>query len=1039
MADSNVMGPAVVGVMGGASGSASGANGLLRFNLGYWQVYDGDFWSYSQQGDLSSPSRSGDDITAIGPRGAARFVRRQWNVSQRLVIFVVNGQSNSLGVTANAVDVDPIILQPPLPTKFMCAPGGLMPIQDGDLSAAVGTLIDADCYQDDLVPAKENINTFRDPGKEVNRQSWASAFGQTVAAALPDDGSLVAIVNVSHGSTTFAQDVYGSIAFSSVTWSAGVATIVFSADTGLEAGDVLDTVNPGGTWPASLTLATSDGTTATVNIASNPGTFSGSLLGMQPPMVSARRVVRYWHDTVAPALGLTTYFGGLLYNGNEANDTYTADWLTGQDDPTRDQVDALAAYCDNAVDEPAWIIRGQVGYNVATWSVLPTTMLNCGSNVSMAPLRAAIDPARYNIVFPQYSSEPGVPADAAATGNFHYQVQGHHDNGSRAGNLFLDAVTGDADHEPVYLLDGESNLVRLANSTTITGTYSRAVVLDPDREIADPGDSGFQVSSGVAGITAAENLTNGTNGLVEDIIDTVAVDGTDLEITLSQLPAYPWGNRLGYADGVGTVYRETNPTKLLSVSYSGGNATYEFTEPHGLSVGDSATIVRCIPTGFDIVGVTTIAGTTGTTLVAPLAGGDPGTVSVTAGTWTALGGGRATITFSPAQSQNIIINGNWVTLVGCSPSGWNGSFEIFSNPSTTSITVKMPNNPGTFVSGGTINGFGQMAIEGAYELGNQEGPRGTVRGAVIDHYDNATGFALPRWAARQRAIVDVYTSTKSIAGMLTELGALDETTDYDDFFQLVLDFGNSSCYGGSGNTITNLATTGNDTNYYRGLSSSDTTKTPTFNGAAGAGDRTAYFEAATDGKVFTPSNASSTLMADAHKPGGSGTIIALIRMPVSTPANPTYLLANARSTGSGQGPGFAFRSGVLSGNYSLSLLIRGEAGASIYSTSLTSPAIIAGNYALVAVSWEDGDASSWIMAQSETGEAAFTTFNCAYTAVSTSAAQTVPVIWRNGTGTVEAEEGCQIMALLASDRKMSREQARPLLRSLYRRQLLNLP
>ncbi|MEK9810976.1 MAG: hypothetical protein VW362_11055, partial [Candidatus Nanopelagicales bacterium] len=447
----------------------TGSQGLLRFNLGYWQAYDGDYFSYSQQGDISNAAREGAAIVATGPRGPARFVKRNWNVSQELAIFIVNGQSNSLGVTANAVDIDPIILEAPLPTKFMCAPGGLMPIQDGDGVNAVGTLIDVDCYQGPLVPARENINTFRDSGKEVNRQSWASSFGQVVADALPDDGSLVAIVNVAHGSTEFGEDVYGVLAHTSVTWSGGTATIVFTEDTGLIAGDVLTTVNPGGTWPSTLTLVTSDGTTATATVASDPGTFSGSLLGMQPPMVSARRVAYYWADTIAPAMGLTPKLRGFLYNGNESQDTYTANWLTGQDDPTRAQLDAMADYIGNdPLTEPVWIIRGQVGYNVATWSALPTTMFNCGSNVSLAPLRAAIDPTRYNIVFPQYSSEHGAPATEH---NLHYQVQGHHDNGSRAGHLFLDAVTGDADHEPVYLIDGEDNLVRVANSTTITGSY----------------------------------------------------------------------------------------------------------------------------------------------------------------------------------------------------------------------------------------------------------------------------------------------------------------------------------------------------------------------------------------------------------------------------------------------------------------------------------------------------------------------------------------------------------------------------------------
>jgi hypothetical protein len=186
--------------------------------------------------------------------------------------------------------------------------------------------------------------------------------------------------------------------------------------------------------------------------------------------------------------------------------------------------------------------------------------------------------------------------------------------------------------------------------------------------------------------------------------------------------------------------------------------------------------------------------------------------------------------------------------------------------------------------------------------------------------------------------------------------------------------------------------------------------------------------------------AGSSLMAGAHLPGGSGTVIALIRMPTPTVVNATYMLANARTTGSGQGGGFAVRVTPLSGNYATTVLVRGNAGASIFSRTLGATApLIAGNYMLSAVSWEDGDGSSWMVNMSDVETLEFDTFSCAYSAVAAVAPQTPPLIWKNGTGTFEAEAGCQIMALLASDRKLSAEAATPLLRSLYRRQIENLP
>lgn len=273
-------------------------------------------------------------------------------------------------------------------------------------------------------------------------------------------------------------------------------------------------------------------------------------------------------------------------------------------------------------------------------------------------------------------------------------------------------------------------------------------------------------------------------------------------------------------------------------------------------------------------------------------------------------------------------------------------------------------------------------------------------------------------------------------------------TSYRPFFQLVLPFADGNCYPGSGNAI-NLATVGNDTDYYIG-DNVHPAEAPTFYGSVNSLDRSSGFEAVAGGEVFKATNPASTLWSTVHKPGCGGIAIACLELPVSLPAVPIYILANAETHGGGQGAGAALRLGTLAGGFTMSLLVRGTLGASRFSQSspaLGLPNLIAGNRCLVAAGWQDGQASAWFYMRSTAGAAQFATFKSFYdtTAASAAAPNSPPWIWQNGNlGTDRAGAGTKINCLLAStfapgDTFISVDIVTPLLRSLERMFLEDLP
>lgn len=90
-----------------------------------------------------------------------------------------------------------------------------------------------------------------------------------------------------------------------------------------------------------------------------------------------------------------------------------------------------------------------------------------------------------------------------------------------------------------------------------------------------------------------------------------------------------------------------------------------------------------------------------------------GSKSISGISWSS---GTATITLSASIEEDISTTSGKVTISGVSPSGYNGVWSIVSLVGgSTTITCTIPNNPGAYVSGGTIY-YGQV-VTNAISLG----------------------------------------------------------------------------------------------------------------------------------------------------------------------------------------------------------------------------------------------------------------------------------------------------------------------------------
>jgi hypothetical protein len=1014
-----------------AGGSISGQSTMLDVNveglafhestlyLAEWVGYRNVFVrgrdqpiSFSQQGDFHAARwQAPNMVTVEGPNtdwpvGTLRI--RTWDVHDKILVYGFILQSNSAGVNESFTmdsPIDRFSNENPL-AHLQCFVGGIANNQNGVRSPALNTLINSAQYLT-LVPAHENINTGRTPGDEVTEEMWSMSFGEVVAAAVPDD-NIVLPINVSIGATEFSDTVQKAIGITTASRVGTTTTYVFASDTFAAVGDTFTVQNaaPAG-YNGLKTVVTVSVDRKTITVTqTDPGAFTtvGTGLFWAAPMVNLRTMLRYLVNTVGPALGKAVEFRALCLNGNEseaATILATTTWKTAELDVVRQMVNELGVICGQA--DAGWIIWPQVDYPVSIWTA-GSDKLNAASAISLGALVYSRDPTLKLITRPQYPAVAGGEGDNTPEGSLHYGVQGHSDNGESPANLYLDAETGDAVHEPLQIVAG--SLSRIANSTTITATMNRAAVVDRKKHISDPGNYGYQAFAGALG---------GGNGF-EVTIASVDLDGTDLTVELEDLPL-SYSNKLSYAYKNAFEFETAYSFTITNMTWAAGVATYTTLTPHNLEPGDTVAITHSDPGGYDVVpAALALAGTTGSTIKMTVAS-DPGTAPITNAVWSGLG--RTTFTTSVVSSRTI---GAYVTVSGMNPAGYDGTWEIINIVSTTSFIVDMPTDPGAFISGGAFVGSAFAVQNGQFGLGRNQGLRGIVRDATIDHFSNRSGAPLIRAAAMQYEDIAVEPSSNSILAMLIELGL-------DGDFDGVYDFADADCYSGSGTSIVNLLATA-DTGFTLGDAGN---RLPVYAGTPDSFDGTTGFHSTLNAEINSTSGTSNPLWTNAHKIGQGHTAIYCGFLPSAALTRNNYLFTTTQGEGGGPAEGIYTR---IASTRTPNHQVRNATTAAYTATGLGA-AFTANSNFLFGVGIRDGDFTSWTY-RGETH--LFTQISPVFSSPSAGARQSAPSMMMNGTtGTVYMEANVGMKAVLIANKKISQERIDPLMRGLRRRFILGLP
>lgn len=119
----------------------------------------------------------------------------------------------------------------------------------------------------------------------------------------------------------------------------------------------------------------------------------------------------------------------------------------------------------------------------------------------------------------------------------------------------------------------------------------------------------------------------------------------------------------------------------------------------------------------------------------------PTSTTLATGTaWATTAGGTAT--FTTAAAHNLVA-GDVVTISGVvgaaynMSGGWNGTFTISTAPTTTTFTVLMPTNPGTWTSGGNLNPLlGRIALQ----MNEKTTTEPSASSYTINKMDAGSGF-----------------------------------------------------------------------------------------------------------------------------------------------------------------------------------------------------------------------------------------------------------------------------------------------------------
>ena len=142
---------------------------------------------------------------------------------------------------------------------------------------------------------------------------------------------------------------------------------------------------------------------------------------------------------------------------------------------------------------------------------------------------------------------------------------------------------------------------------------------------------------------------------------------------------------------------------ITGESWSAGVATLSVTSGPTIPVGSQIQIGSACPAGYD--GTFKVTASTATSVSYALPS-DPGScnasIPVTGATWSPgfppIIPGGATLTFATTTPPSV---GSQITVAGVNPAGYNGTFTVTAS-TPTSVTYALANDPGAYVSGGTI-------------------------------------------------------------------------------------------------------------------------------------------------------------------------------------------------------------------------------------------------------------------------------------------------------------------------------------------------
>jgi hypothetical protein len=201
--------------------------------------------------------------------------------------------------------------------------------------------------------------------------------------------------------------------------------------------------------------------------------------------------------------------------------------------------------------------------------------------------------------------------------------------------------------------------------------------------------------------TAAHGFTIGQSVVISDV-SALDYRGTRTVTAVSDATHFSYA----LAADPGDYPQRATVSGAVWSSASGGTATIATSAAHGLATNQVVTISGIKPVAWNGTHAVTVTDATHFTfaLIAdPGAYSSGGEVSaplrtITGATWSSTYGGIATITTAAAHG---LVSGQYVTISGISPAGYNG-IRAITVVDATRFTVRLAANPGGYSSGGIV-------------------------------------------------------------------------------------------------------------------------------------------------------------------------------------------------------------------------------------------------------------------------------------------------------------------------------------------------